>query len=793
MNESDSVPTPARIGPCPVCGTPFDLDDRASCAGCRIDLANDLVDEIHALDLQWNEQRVAFAERRNDLVARLTATRPPPPPPVSPPAALPQPVGDPAPAQLPAPSSTTPGMAVLLAIGGVTLLATAALVFTAVVWSELAPAAQAAVLLAAAALSTVAALILQRRHLSAASGALGVTAVIFVGVDVGAAARFGLLPLGEFGTTTAAVIAALFGLVLARSRVPWVATAAAIAGTIAMFAGTAASLSPIDGRPAVAALITAAWALALAATMPVWPTRPARSVALTASAFWLAIAGVVALVTLGDASEPLGATVAATIVPIAAFVVAGARWRTPLLAPASLLVSAVPAAILVRVDQIGFRVALATAVLAIAVAYATSSIDQVRRNAIRIGIAPAAAFVAGACLFAAMFAITRVFDTLDGVDTALLDPWAAATVAVSLTALVVRASSPTARSWITLPAVLIVSAAVPAAVAWPMLAALAVVAVAVRSIVRPEPFAVLIIATAAVGWATDASWSIATTSAIAAAVGFWTAPELAARPARIMAAFSATLTGLAFGAFAHTVTPVIDIALGVGLAAVFVAGLAAWWLGVDRPPTAVAMVAAVATLAVPPATSGPNAGGVLLLLAAGGWVGFAIARQRGARWVAALAGTVGASVLMAEAGVETVEAYTVTAAALLASAGIWWLAEDRRVRTFTALWPAVSIGLVPSILVLAADPSDTLRTVSLIVVAGALAGTGLATRWLAPMLAGAVTAIAVALIQLASLVGQLPRWVAFAAVGVLLVALAASYERQRQRLRALSARLADFH
>ncbi len=784
--------TGRRIGPCPVCGTPFDLDAPAACAGCRVDLGDEVVGDIHELDRHWNETRLQIAERRDALVARLLATRTPPPPPQSPPQVAPQAAGVPT-APLEEKPSTTPGVAVVLAVGGVALLAVAALVFTAVVWSELPPAAQAAVLLAAAILSTIASVWLHRRHLPAAAGALGVTAVIFVWVDIAAASRFGLLATGDFGPTVAAGIAAVYGWGLARARVPWVATMAAGAAAVTMLAGTAASLSPFDGQPVAASLVTATWAIALATTTPVWSTRPARGVVLATSAAWLAIAGIVALVALGDAGEPLGMSLAAAAVPVIAFVGAGWTWRAPLLAPAALLVSAVPAAALFRIDLVGFRVALATAVVAIIIGLGASRIASARQTSIRAGIVPAAAFVAGACLWAGLLGIVRYVDTLNGRDTALLDPWAAATVVVTLAAVATRAGRSPTRSWIALPAVLTVSAALPTALAWPVLAMIAVALVVVRHSVRPEPFAVLIVAAAAIGWSVDTSWTVATTAAIAAGVGFATAPELAARTARIMAAVIAPLTGLAFAALAHTVSLDIDVVLGTGLAALFVAGLAATWLGIDRPPTAVALVAIAATLFTPAAASDLRASGVLWLLAAVGWLAFAVVGRRGARWLAALAGSVGSAILMADAGVQTIEAYTLVAAALLAAVGVWWLTEDREVRTLTALWPAVSVGLVPSILALAGDPSHTTRTVVLVVVAGLLAAGGLAARWLAPTLAGGVTAIAVALIQLAMLVGQLPRWIAFAAVGALLVALAATYERQRQRMRVLSSHLAKFH
>jgi hypothetical protein len=186
-----------------------------------------------------------------------------------------------------------------------------------------------------------------------------------------------------------------------------------------------------------------------------------------------------------------------------------------------------------------------------------------------------------------------------------------------------------------------------------------------------------------------------------------------------------------------------------------------------------------------------RAAGVLLLVAGTGWLVLALAGWRHARWVSAAVLSAGVAVLLADAAVRVVEAYTLAPALTLGAAGLWSLREDRELGTAVALTPALAVGLVPSLVVLAGEPEVLARTLGLVVVAGALAAVGTRLRWLAPMVAGAVAAVVVALTQLSMVVEVLPRWVTFATVGVLLVYLAASYERQLTRARTFTGRLRD--
>ncbi len=133
-----------------------------------------------------------------------------------------------------------------------------------------------------------------------------------------------------------------------------------------------------------------------------------------------------------------------------------------------------------------------------------------------------------------------------------------------------------------------------------------------------------------------------------------------------------------------------------------------------------------------------------------------------------------------------VEAYTLAPALTLGAAGIWDLLEDRELRTIPALSPALAVALAPSLVELAREPQALARTLGLVIVAGALAVVATRLRWFAPIVAAATTAVVVALTQLSMVVEVAPRWATFAVVGVLLVYLAATYEKQATRARSLA-------
>ncbi|MFJ8992735.1 SCO7613 C-terminal domain-containing membrane protein [Streptomyces sp. NPDC102279] len=131
--------------------------------------------------------------------------------------------------------------------------------------------------------------------------------------------------------------------------------------------------------------------------------------------------------------------------------------------------------------------------------------------------------------------------------------------------------------------------------------------------------------------------------------------------------------------------------------------------------------------------------------------------------------------------VTSPEAYTlpVTVPALLV--GVFRRREDPAVSSWTAYAPGLSVSLFPSLLATWADP-QALRPLLLGAAALAVTLLGARHRLQAPLLLGGTALTLDALHELApyivQMVDALPRWVAPALAGVLLLALGATYEQR---------------
>lgn len=332
----------------------------------------------------------------------------------------------------------------------------------------------------------------------------------------------------------------------------------------------------------------------------------------------------------------------------------------------------------------------------------------------------------------------------------------------------------------------VAAVALPLPVAWPVLLVGAAAVAGARGRLRWDPLIVLVLAVVAVGWSVGSSVTVAIAAGTTAALSAWmtVGTELVRR--RVALGLALVAGGLAVGAATDAMAVTVDVALGAGLMAVVLGSVAAVRFGPDTPPIVGPTVMGIATVATPTLASSMRASGLLLLVAAIGWLLLAlVGPPHVARWAAAAVASVGSIALLADTGVEVVELYTVVPVLALGAAGSWWLIEDRAVRTLAALCPALIVALVPGLVVLASDPQVLGRTLGLTMVAGVLAFAGVRGHWLAPTLAGSGAAIGIAVTQLTIVVEVVPRWVTFAVVGALLVWLAATYEAQQARARRL--------
>ncbi|MFY1657349.1 SCO7613 C-terminal domain-containing membrane protein [Micromonospora sp. WMMD1274] len=169
------------------------------------------------------------------------------------------------------------------------------------------------------------------------------------------------------------------------------------------------------------------------------------------------------------------------------------------------------------------------------------------------------------------------------------------------------------------------------------------------------------------------------------------------------------------------------------------------------------------------------------------------AGRRALAAVAAGSELVGGWLVLAARGVVVLEAYTLPAAALALGAGVLALRHRPGLTSWLALGPGLGAALLPSLVsVLVLGEPQPWRRLALGAAAVAVVFAGAARRWQAPVVLGAATLVPLALHELARGWDLLPRWIFLGLGGLLLIGLAATYERRRRdvvRLREAVARL----
>lgn len=154
-------------------------------------------------------------------------------------------------------------------------------------------------------------------------------------------------------------------------------------------------------------------------------------------------------------------------------------------------------------------------------------------------------------------------------------------------------------------------------------------------------------------------------------------------------------------------------------------------------------------------------------------------------WPGALLGSVAFVLLVPASYSGVLEAWTLPVAALLALAG-WVAGRGRSAGSLETVGPALSVALLPSAMatwaapwVLGLDGSSAENLVRLGLVLGigsALMVLGVRRHWLGVLLPASAAVLIAGLAQLWTGLDALPRWVALALVGVLLVVAGARFE-----------------
>lgn len=147
--------------------------------------------------------------------------------------------------------------------------------------------------------------------------------------------------------------------------------------------------------------------------------------------------------------------------------------------------------------------------------------------------------------------------------------------------------------------------------------------------------------------------------------------------------------------------------------------------------------------------------------------------------------------LLAAADVGVIEAYTVPLALLAMLGGALELRRRPALRSWLAYGPALLAAFAPSLMLVFTGAGDGSPPRRLALGVGALMVviTGAVRRRQAPVVAGAVVLVAVALHELVVLFELLPTWLPLAIGGALLVILGATYEKRRRDLVRLRAAL----
>ncbi len=544
--------------------------------------------------------------------------------------------------------------------------------------------------------------------------------------------------------------------------------------------GTAAVASAGVGEVATmgAALVLSA---AAGATGWWWRDAKARAVAQIGAIAWvtaLALRGV-AGIAVGLVPPVTGATVVlgiAGLLALAALLVP--RFAT---SPAVAIATLVAPAWVSGADGGPVAVALAAAASAAGAAWLLRALGEHRAVAGRWGLVPVALWALPGFASAVLAWLGAVSDAWEGSGAGTpVDPLAAPAAAVAAVGLLAARRLRADAATIVAGACVLAAAAVPTPWSAIVVAAVAVAGVAVLGRWTVGPWHPVLLALAAVLMAGVHPWAQVAAHAVVASVLVLIARRMVAWRevgGLVAVAAGAIAARLAVGELGAEVVATAALA-GVAFAGIVALARLGW-----LPSDAVARAGGAASILVLAAgivADDATATGLAMLVVSAGWLALREPAPLPARVGAAIAATLGVGLVLGGAGVEALEAYTIVPAAWALAEGVAWMRRDPELASTTALGGGLALAIVPSLVAIAVQPGALVRTVGLTLAVAALAVVSVRTRWLAPAVAAAATAVALALVQVAVPDPELPRWIAFAAVGAVLLGLAVAYDRLRQ-------------
>ncbi len=731
----------------------------------------------------------------------------------------------PAPAPTRAPSYARPGLSaasvprILLGLGALCLLV-AAIVFLAVAWAALGVGGRTAVLAVLTAVAAGLMAWLAGRDLRAGAESFAAVALGLLALDLGGAWRAGWL--GTLGDEPFVVLAGLVVAGAAAAAGRWTATtpvgalvSAQVVGAVAVLAASLGVPGTIDQGDAVGVLGALLVCVAGAALGHLVGLRIlAVGAAAGALGWWVALV----VVGVGRLDELTVARVWGELAvwPLVVATVLAAVVAVPRRLPVEARVGAAAVAVLlgttvvavVSFDESATRVALVE--LAVVAAYAVLSarltgawrwVCAAPSVVAALGLAVSVLLLVTAALPVMVLldpwsigALTR----LDAPDVPwswpLLLPVGVAGIAVAVST-VLRCLGGRAGSALVpgTALALVALALVPPLYAVPLLVAVVVLlvvggalAVGGAALERVEVLALAAVTLLlALGTALASDWVTAGTLAVltAAAVALEVVPP---RAWRDVGAAIAPLTG---AGLLWTVGHLAGIPVEArALPVLLVLGVAVVLVPRVGREVASAVAAACAVAASVLATGSPDQTWLAVHLTVAGVVATASALvnadRRRLAWVGLGLLTLAQWVRLQQVGVETVEAYTLPLALVLLVVGVVSMRRGDE-SSLRALGPGLTLGLVPTLLLVLVDPVD-LRAVLLGLACLVLVAVGVSQRWSAPLVAGAVTGALVVLRE-GTFAQVLPQWVLIGLVGVLLTVVGVTWEQRLREIQRVSA------
>ena len=243
---------------------------------------------------------------------------------------------------------------------------------------------------------------------------------------------------------------------------------------------------------------------------------------------------------------------------------------------------------------------------------------------------------------------------------------------------------------------------------------------------------------------------------------------------------TASTMGLALGV-ADSTAWILAIAAGaVGSGMAWVADRRAPWWAPSVDITSAVLVGGALLGLAGAGEPDPLSIGLLIIVVTAAAHATRPSRRAIAGMVAAVAGLALWWLRLWEADIRMVEAYSLPAAAVAIGIGWWQLRRHPGLGSWRTLGPALVIAAIPSVVVAISEP-DVLRPLLLLAAATAVTIAGARLQLRAPFAVGALTVLVIAVDQLFPAVARLPRWSVIGTAGILLLAVGATFERQRRR------------